>query len=344
MGAFIIALVFLTISVVWFGLTRVTGAKHRRWKTAYERGEARSSAEPIPFGTSFVSGALPAIVGGVLALAFGLGSALYTQSVGQASVVINLGGTVAGQNAQPGFATKAPWQELSRWDLFSQSVTYAGTSEKTPDYTGGKVNGASVTAAVKGGAQADFDLSVVYSLDGEKVGELFHQYRSQERFTEQVVSQKILSVVRAVPAKYSPVEFRGEKRGEAQETMHSRLNEELNEYGIKVSVVNLQNVTFTADVEESIKAVEVAQQEMSKAEANLRATEISAQAQVVEAEAKAQAAIAEAEGQAKANDLLSRSLTDKVLQQRWIDAIGQSNGTIVVPDGAAPLINLGGKE
>jgi hypothetical protein len=28
------------------------------------------------------------------------------------------------------------------------------------------------------------------------------------------------------------------------------------------------------------------------------------------------------------------------LQQKWIDAIRDSNGTIVVPDGAAPLINL----
>lgn len=270
------------------------------------------------------------IIGLVVGLALSIPGFFYTQSVGQASVVINLGGTIAGQNAQPGFAAKAPWQKLSRWDLFSQSVNYAGTSDKAPDYTGGKVNGSSVTAAVKGGAQADFDLSVVYSLDGEMVGELFHQYRSQERFTEQVVSQKILSVVRAVPASYSPVEFRGEKRGEAQETMHERLNAELNQYGIKVTVVNLQNVTFTADVEESIKAVEVAQQEMAKAEANLRAKEISAQSQVVEAQA-----------QADANRILNESLTDRLLQQRWIDAIGQSNGTIVVPDNAAPLINVG---
>ena len=277
----------------------------------------------------------------VVALVMFFISVLYTQSVGQASVIINLGGTVAGENAEPGFAAKAPWQKLSRWDLFSQSANYVGTSDKSPTFDGGRVNGSSVTAPVKGGAQAEFDLSIVYSLEGDAVGELFRQYRSQERFTEQVVSQKILSVVRSVPTAYSPVEFRGEKRGEAQETMHKRLNEELNSYGIQVTVVNLQNVTFTADVEESIKAVEVAQQEMAKAEASLRATEISAQAQVVEAEAKAKAAIAEADGQAKANDLLTKSLSPAVLQQRWIDAIGKAGSTIVVPDGAAPLINLG---
>lgn len=283
--------------------------------------ETTRNPEPASFWWALIPGALAAVVF-VLSL-------LYTQSVGQASVVINLGGTVASQNSEPGFAMKAPWQKLSRWDLFSQSVNYAGTEDKSPTFEGGRVHGSSVTAPVKGGAQADFDLSIVYSLDGEVVEELFRQYRTQERFTEQVVSQKILSVVRSVPTKYSPVEFRGEKRGEAQETMHQRLNDELNEYGIKVTVVNLQNVSFTADVEESIKAVEVAQQEMAKAEANLRAKEISARTQVVEAEA-----------QAEANKILNDSLTDRLLQKQWIDAIRESGGTIVVPDGAAPLINL----
>lgn len=276
-------------------------------------------------------------------VAFGLfiGSTVYSQSVGQASVVINLGGKIAGQNLESGLATKAPWQTLNRWDLFSQSVTYAG-NEKAPDYTGGNVQGRSITTSVKGGAQADFDLSVVYSLDGNNVEDLFREYRSQERFTKQVVEPIILAVLRDVPSAYSPVNFRGENRGEAQDKMLKRLNERLNEYGVTVSVVNLQNISFTAEVEESIKAVEVAQQEQAKAEANLRATEISAQAQIVEAEAKAKAAVAEAEGQAEANDIVAKSLTEKVLQKQWIDAIRASKGTIVVPDGSAPLINLSG--
>lgn len=286
---------------------------------------------------------VPASISALIAVGCLAAGSVYTQSVGQASVLINAGGTIAGQNTEPGFGIKAPWQSLSRWDLFSQSVTYAGSYSSTPDYTGGQVSGQSVTTSVLGGAQADFDLSVVYSLDGNFVEELFRDYRSQERFTKQVIEPGILAVVRDVPSAYSPVKFRGEKRGEAQDLMLERLNDRLNKYGVSVTVVNLQNISFTAEVEESIKAVEVAQQEQAKAEANLRATEISAQAQVVEAEAKAKAAIAEAEGQAKANDILNKSLTEKVLQKQWIDAIRESGGTIVVPDGSAPLLNLDAK-
>lgn len=274
---------------------------------------------------------------GILAI-----STVYTQSVGQASVIINAGGTIAHQNTDPGFATKAPWQKRSEWNLFSQSVTYAGNADEKPSYTGGEVAGGSITTSVSGGAQAEFDTSIVYSLDGERVEELFREFRSQEQFTKQVVEPRILSVVRGIPSDYTAVDFRGKSRGAAQEAMLKRLNESLKDYGVTITLVNLQNITFTKEVEQSIKDVEVAQQQQAKAEAELRATEISAQAQVIEAEAKAQAAVAEAEGKAKANDIVSNSLTAKVLQQQWIDAIKASGGTIVVPDGAAPLINVPG--
>lgn len=277
----------------------------------------------------------------VIGLLFGFLSTVYTQSVGQASVITNLGGTINSQNVQPGFAFKAPWQQRHVWDLFSQSVTYAGSVEAAPLYTGGEVVGASITTSVKGGAQADFDMSVAYNLNGDKVTELFSTYRTQERFTKQIIEPKILAIVRDIPSSYSPVEFRGEKRGETQSRMLERLNEELNDYGVEVTVVNLQNIVFTEEVENSIRAVEVAQQKEAEAEAELRATEVSAQAQVVEAEAAADAKRIQAQGEADANNLLEESLTDRVLQQKWIDAIRDNkNSTIVIPDGAAPLLNL----
>lgn len=256
-------------------------------------------------------------------------SSVYSQSVGEASVIVNAGGTIAGQNPDPGFAFKAPWQTRSPWDLFSQQVTFAGGGDKAPDYTGGTVSGQEITASVKGGAQANVDVQVVYSLDGNFVGELYPEYRSQERFTQQIIVPKILSVIRDTPSSATPVEFRGEKRGEIQDTMLERLNTSLSPYGVTVQQVAIQDIRFTEDVELSIKNVEVAQQKEAEAEANLRATEVSAQAQVVEAQAEADA-----------NRILSESLTPALLQQKWIDAIKESGGTIVIPDNAAPLINI----
>lgn len=50
----------------------------------------------------------------------------------------------------------------------------------------------------------------------------------------------------------------------------------------------------------------------------------------------------EAEGEAAANAILTESLTDEVLEQRYIDAlkeIGANGNLVVVPEGGQPLVN-----
>ena len=283
---------------------------------------------------------LVTIVGFAATLGLGGWSMIYPQSVGQASVIVNMSGTIAQANDKPGLGFKAPWQSRSTWDLFSRPVNYAGKKDAPPSYTNGEVQGQQVTSSVRGGAQVDFDFSAVYSVSGPSVKELYEKYRSQERFAAQVVEPSILSVVRAVPPIYSPVEFRGDKRGEAQDVMLTRLNERLEPYGVKVTMVNLQNISFSEDVEASIKQVEVAQQNEAKAQAELRAKEVSAKAQIVEAEAKAQATVEMARGQAEANRMLAESLTEPLLRNAWIEAIKESGNAIVVPDGSTPFVQV----
>lgn len=273
----------------------------------------------------------------ILFLAF---STVYTQSIGQAKVIINAGGTISGVDATNGFGLKAPWQSSSDWDLFSQNLTYAGNKDDgTPKYAGGVVNGYEITSSVARGAQTDIDLSVTYNLSGDKVGDLYKRFRTQERFTKQVIEPKVLAVVRTVPTSYTPVEFRGEKRGEATQRIQDGLNEALSEYGIDVTQVNLQAIRYTDSVEDSIKAVEVAQQGEAEQQAKLRAATVEAQQKVVEAQATADAARIAAQGQADANSTLSASLTPQVLQQRYLDSL-KSGTVFVVPEGSSPLINV----
>lgn len=267
-------------------------------------------------------GAAAAFVIGAIVVLFV--STFYTQSVGQAKVIVNFDGTVVGENLEPGSSWKAPWQSFNEWDLFSQEASYVGGGEV--DYNGGIVNGPQITSSVQNGAQVNLDLSVVYSIDATKVTDLYKQYKSQERFTKQVIESAIRSATRDIPSQYSAVDFRGDKRGEAQDGIKSALEDRLGKYGVKIDVVNLQEIRYSEDVEASLKGVEVAEQGAKKAEAELRATTISAQAKVVEAQA-----------QADANRLLTESLSPQILQQSYIDKLGE--GTVyVVPEGSTPLV------
>lgn len=248
----------------------------------------------------------------------------YTQSIGQAKVIVNFDGTVVGENLEPGSSWKAPWQSFNEWDLFSQEASYVGGGET--DYNGGIVNGPQITSSVQNGAQVNLDLSVVYSIDADNVTELYKQFKSQERFTKQVIESAIRSSTRDIPSQYSAVDFRGDKRGEAQDGIKAALEQRLGKFGVKIDVVNLQEIRYSEDVETSLKGVEVAEQGAKKAEADLRAATIAAQGKVVEAQA-----------QADANRLLSESLSPQILQQRYIDKLGE--GTVyVVPEGSTPLV------
>jgi regulator of protease activity HflC (stomatin/prohibitin superfamily) len=298
---------------------------------------ARTRKEASP-----VEGFSPAwaFIPGVIAVIFLIFSTVYTQSVGQSKVILNLGGTIAGQDTSAGIGFHAPWQNLSTWDTFAQQLNFAGNAtDGKPKYVSGDLNGYEITSSVARGAQTNIDLQVTYNLDPAKVTDLYKQFRNQDRFTKQVVEPKVLAVVRTVPTSYTPVEFRGDKRGEATQRILAGLNDALNSYGITVSQVNLQSIRYTDTVEDSIKAVEVAQQKEAEAQANLRAATVEAQTRVVQAQAGADAARAEAQGQADANELLTKSLTDKVLQQRYIDAL-KAGTVFVVPEGSSPLVNI----
>lgn len=332
---FIIAIVMLAIGVGGFLFAR--GATRALADVPDDDYRAQTRRENITLSRN-----LGRIVGGVglgLTVLFLSFATVFTQGVGEAKVIVNVDGTIAGEKLDPGFGIKAPWQDTVDFDLFSQEALFAGNGEGTPSYSGGTVTGYEITSAVARGAQTNFDLSVVYSLDAEVVTEIYSEFRNQERFTKQVIEKTILSVARDIPTAYTPVEFRGDKRGEATDRMLAALDERLSVYGVQVDLVNLQNVRYTDEVETSIKSVEVAQQKEEEAAANLRATEISAQAQIVEAEARAQAEIAAAQGTAEANRLLTQSLTPEVLTNKYLEAI-KNGTTFVVPEGSTPFVQV----
>lgn len=289
-------------------------------------------SEDLRVGAIFTT--IIAIIIGGIALFF---ATFYANGVGEAKVQVNsIDRTVIGTIEEPGSGFRAPWVDFVEFDLFSQELVYAGKSDQAPSYTGGSVNGAEVTVSVGGATggstQGNADIAVTYSLDATAVADIYGSYRTQERFTKQVVEKTILSVIRSVPSQYSATEFRGSKRAEAAEKIAAALAEKLKPLGVEVDFVNIQDVRYPEEVEAALKDVEVANQKQQKAEAELRAATTAAQQKVVEAQAEADA-----------NAVLAASLTEPVLAQRYLDtlaALGKGGNLVVVPEGFNGLVNV----
>lgn len=325
MFAFIIAVLALIASAVafYFGFVRTNEVEDRnKWGelqgTTVKRGNGK--AKLVAAGLFVV---------GLIGLGF---STIYTQNVGQSVVLVNAGGGIAGEDITNGPGFKAPWQRVVKWDLFTRDVSYGDGHKGETEYRDGEIQGVAVTSSVARGAQVVFDMNVTYNVKAEDVLSLYTKYRDQDRFTRQVVEPAILSAARSVPTKYDPVVFRGEKRDASGVEIQEAANARLAQFGIEVSLVTIQGIRFSEQVEESIKNVEVAQQREAEAQANLRAAEVEAQKQVATAKAEAEA-----------NRLLAESLSSEILESKRLDtlrAIGEKGNMIITDGGTSPLVTV----
>ena len=212
------------------------------------------------------------VIVGFLLLFF---ATFYQNGVGEAKVVVNsIDKTVVNTIETPGSGFKSPVDDFVEFDLFSQQLTFAGGGDGGPSYTGGSVSGNEITVNVGGvdggSTRANIDLTATYSLDAKEIEKIYSEFRSQERFTEQVIQKQVLSIARQIPANYSAVEFRGTQRGEAEEAIRTKLNERLAEYGVEFTTVTIQDVRYPESVETALTQIEEANQNAQKAEADKR--------------------------------------------------------------------------
>lgn len=277
----------------------------------------------------------------VLALIFFFLGFFVNAGQGEAKVVLNFDQSVDRVVEGPAIQFKGAWQSTRDFDLFSQELLYAGGEDGPPSYSGGTVSGKEVTVSVGGlnggSTRANVDISVTYSLDGDKVEHIFRQYKTQERFTEQIVAKTVLATIRQVPGEYTAQEFRGQKQVEASEKITKIVNDKLEESGVTVNFVNIQRIQYSDAVETALTDIETAANAVQRAEEEQRRVEVEAETARIKAEGEAAAKIEAARGEAEANRLIAESLTPSVLQNRYIEKLGEGS-IYVVPDGSTPFI------
>jgi regulator of protease activity HflC (stomatin/prohibitin superfamily) len=251
----------------------------------------------------------------------------YAQNAGEAIVRINLGGSLAGYSEDAGFHAKAPWQSIVSYDVRNNLVNLYRDAEYK--YDGGAAEGSCVTVNDKGGASADIDLQVVYSLDGDSAMKLYEDYGTQQAFTEKVILNDVRAVAREVAGQYDTITLLT-NRGEFTKGLREALSSRWSGLGLNVEQVSVQDVRYPESITSRYADAQAA--EVAKAQA-LNEQETAK----VEAETK----VINAKGEADANRVLTESLTQEVIQQHYIDAltqIGSSGNLVVVPEGSQPIV------
>ena len=219
---------------------------------------------------------------------------------------------------QPGFHVVAPWN-----DMFVYEVRERQLEEEMEVLSS---NGLNIKVDVTARIRPNF---------GE-VGNLHENFGRE--YVERLVRPEVRSAVRQVIGKFTPEELYSTKRDEVETLISENLGNVLTKNFIDLQAVLIRDIELPEKVRTAIERKLEAEQASLEYEYILTKEQQEAERRLIEAKAKADA-----------NAILSASLTDKILQEKGIEAtleLAKSpNSKVIVVGGEGdglPLILGGG--
>ncbi|MFD2697861.1 prohibitin family protein [Mesonia sediminis] len=253
--------------------------------------------------------ALPAIFIGVVVLIIVFKSTV-TIGSGEAGVLYKTfgGGVVTDESPMgEGFHFVAPWNDVFIYEVRQQEVF-----EK-------------MKVLSSNGLEIKIDASAWFQPIYGKLGKL-HQEKGED-YTQRVLLPAIRSAARSVVGRYTPEQLYASKRDAIQEEIYTETENIVDDQYIQLNEILVRDVTLPPSIKDAIERKLKQEQESLEYEFRLTKATKEAERQKIEAE-----------GKARANRILSESLTDKVLQEKGIQAtleLARSNNakTVIIGGG-----------
>ena len=235
--------------------------------------------------------ALPAILIIIAAVILVSKSAIVIGS-GEAGVLYRTFGEGVVTDKPPlgeGFHLVAPWNKVYIYEVRQQEVF-----EK-------------MQVLSSNGLEIRLDASAWFEPKREFLGKL-HQEKGSE-YVQRVLLPTIRSAARSVVGRYTPEQLYSSKRDAIQAEIFEETKKIVDGQYIQLNEVLVRDVTLPPTIKEAIERKLKQEQESLEYEFRL-----------VTAQKEAEKVTIEAQGKAEANRILSASLTDKILQDKGIDA------------------------
>lgn len=201
-----------------------------------------------------------------------------------------------------GFHIVAPWNKVHVYEVRQQELF-----EK-------------MKVLSSNGLEIQIDASAWYQPVYSDLGKL-HQVLG-ENYLQRVIQPAIRSAARSVVGRYTPEQLYSSKRDAIQDEIFVETKKILEKQYVQLNEVLVRDVTLPPTIKEAIERKLKQEQESLEYEFRL-----------VTAQKEAEKQIIEAKGKADANRILSASLTDKILQDKGIEAtnrLANSNNSKVV--------------
>lgn len=274
----------------------------------------------------------------VLFLIFGLASSCTKVEPGYVGIKVNQYGNQRGVQDFP-IQTGRVWfnpltQDVYKFPTFLQNVVW------TASRTEGSPTDESITFNSEQGANLTADISISYKIEGDKVPEIFVEFRKPiAQITDVYIRNDVRNAFNDYASKMRAVDILGPGKQVLLDSVKASLNRSLGPKGFVFENVGfVGHIRPDPGVQNSINAVITANQQAIQAEAKVKQAEAEAQQMIAKARGDSASAVISAKGQAEANRLLRQSLTAALIQYQ---ATLKWNGVLPSVTGSAiPMLNL----
>jgi regulator of protease activity HflC (stomatin/prohibitin superfamily) len=216
----------------------------------------------------------------------------------------------------PGFHVISPWNTMYVYDVREQQL------EESMDVLSS--NGLTIKVDVTARVNPKYD----------KIGYLNEKFGRDKVYLDLLVRPEMRSSARKIIGRYQPEQLYSTKRDEVQQLIQKDLAATLDKNYVELRAVLIRNIELPEKVRTAIEEKIQAEQSALKYEYILAQERKEAERRIIEAEAKA-----------RANQILSASLSDKILKDKGIEATLQlansPNSKVIIVGGngdGLPLI------
>lgn len=257
---------------------------------------------------------------------------------GYVAVQYNMNGGVRNEVLTQGWHLVSPTTKTTLYTVgIEQSYLTTGDN-------GDSKSNESFSASSSEGKAMQIEMTFTYQYQADSVNDVFIRFKGQsgKDVRDSFIKPNIISWTKEVIARYKVSDILGEERENVNIALTDYLSEKFEKYSITIANVSLSNIEVDEETRQAINAKITAQQNAETQsinnQTNIDKAAAEAQVKLTEAQAEANAKTIQAEAEAKANELLQKSLTDKILGQEYINKWDGKLPSIVTNDNSLNLM------
>lgn len=167
-----------------------------------------------------------------------------------------------------------------------------------------------ISVKTQEGLNSQMDISIRYRMEEGNSQEVYSRLGTTEEVIRKLVRPTAREEIRTAASTYDVTEIYSENRSDFRKSVEEDMRDDFEEFGFIIEKVQVRNVQLPQQVEDAIERKESVTQEIGAKKKEIEKEELEKERKIIEAE-----------GEAEQNDILDRSLTQKVLTDRYIKAL-----------------------